>query len=73
MDKKAFNKYLVNGALTKETEAQFERDSEKHFRSHPELPNGRDFRFNRAFSSRADKKYRSNFDSVFPNSPGAKL
>lgn len=43
---------------------------EKHFRSHPELPNGRTFLFNRERDTKADKNYRDNFDSIFPNAPG---
>lgn len=47
----------------------------KHFAStHKELPYGRNFRFfNRVKDVRADRKFRSNFDTVFPNSPGAGL
>lgn len=45
---------------------------EKHFRSHRELPAGRNFRcWNREKDVKADRKYRENFDKVFPNSPGA--
>lgn len=45
---------------------------EKHFKHHRELPNGRNFRcWNRDKDVVADRKYRDNFDSIFPNSPGA--
>jgi hypothetical protein len=45
---------------------------EKHFRSHRDLPNGRNFRWwNADQSPEADRKYRKNFDAIFPNSPGA--
>lgn len=43
---------------------------EKHFKSHPELPNGRDYRFNHTRNAEEDKKFRANFDGIFPNSPG---
>jgi hypothetical protein len=66
----SFDKYTTNGAMSKAQEAQFNRDAEKHFKSHPELPNGRDFRFNSEFDPEADSKYRNNFDRIFPNSPG---
>lgn len=46
---------------------------EKHFqRHHKPLPDGRNFRmWNRDKDTVADKNYRDNFDSIFPNSPGA--
>jgi len=53
-----------------EVEKATDAKIEKHFSSHPELPNGRDFRFNSERDPKADKKYRNNFDSVFPNAPG---
>lgn len=45
---------------------------DKAFRGHRELPAGRNFRcWNRDKDTVADEKYRNNFDSIFPNSPGA--
>jgi len=45
---------------------------ERSFRSHPEMPNGRNFRcWNRDKDAEADKKYLANFDRIFPNSPGS--
>ena len=58
-------------ALAKSVEQATEARIEKHFRSHPELPNGRDFRFNRTRDIEADRKYHQKFDSIFPNAPGA--
>lgn len=60
-------------SLTKAQEAAFERRAEKHFKSHRELPNGRDFRWNQPhqYAVQGDKKFRENFDRIFPNSPGA--
>lgn len=47
---------------------------EKFFSSHRELPNGRNFMcFNHEHDPEADQKYRDNFDSIFPNAPGAGL
>ncbi len=43
---------------------------EKHFKSHPELPNGRDYRFNRERDPVGDKNFRNNFDNIFKSSPG---
>ena len=56
MKANAFDKYKTNGTVTKADEARFNRDAEKHFKSHPELPNGRDFRFNTTFDKKANKK-----------------
>ena len=46
---------------------------DKHFaNTHKELPWGRNFRcFNREKDVVADRKYRANFDKIFPNAPGA--
>ena len=57
--------------MTPQQEAAFERKAEKHFKSHPELPNGRTFRFNHEFNEVEEEKYKANFDAIFPNSPGA--
>ncbi len=53
-------------AVSMATEAKIE----KSFMSHPELPNGRDYRFNHTFTPGENKKFRNNFDSIFKNSPG---
>lgn len=61
--------------MTRHEEAVFEAKAEKHFKSHRELPNGRDHRFNCAGgyikSPERHKIYNANFDKVFPNAPGA--
>lgn len=57
--------------MTRQEEIAFEKKAEKHFRSQRELPNGRDFRWNSEKDPEAERKYRKNFDSIFPNSPGA--
>ena len=46
---------------------------DKYFaNTHKELPWGRNFRcFNREKDVVADRKYRANFDKIFPNAPGA--
>jgi len=51
------------------SEAQMER----HFKSHPELKPGRDYRMEIFHCITEDErdKYRKNFDDVFPNAPGA--
>lgn len=59
------------GAMTAAQEAAFDKRVDKHFQSHRELPNGRNFRWNSEKDPEADRKYRNNFDSIFPNSPGA--
>jgi hypothetical protein len=58
--------------LSAAQEAAFEKKAEKHFKSHRELPAGRNFTcWNRDKDTAADRKYRENFDSIFPNAPGA--
>jgi hypothetical protein len=55
-----------NVNLSAAQEAAFERKAEKHFRSHRELPNGKNFRcWNRDADPEADKKYRDNYDATF--------
>jgi len=55
-------------AIERSTDAQIER----HFRSHRELPNGKNFTcWNRQHQPEADQKFKENFDRIFPNSPGA--
>lgn len=54
-------------AIERATDAKIE----KHFRSHPELPVGRNFHtWNHDRDSDGDSLYRNNFDNIFPNSPG---
>lgn len=57
--------------MTPQQEAIFEKKAEQHFKGQRELPLGRDFRWNSVRDPEAERKYRQNFDSVFPNSPGA--
>ena len=60
--------------MTEQEEAKFDARVEKHFKSHPELPSGRNFVYwNHDKDTEGKKKYRDNFDSVFPNSPGVGL
>lgn len=57
--------------MTPQQEASFERKAEKHFKSHRELPTKRNFRcWNRDKDVQADRKYRQNFDKIFPKAPG---
>lgn len=51
----------------------FKKKREKHFRSHRELPPGRDYRWNvmRYITKKERDAYRKNYDSIFPNAPGA--
>lgn len=56
--------------MTEAEENAFEAKAEKHFKSHRELPNGRDYRFNKSYSKKEDKKFKANFDAIFPNAPG---
>ena len=57
--------------MTRQEEIAFEKKAERHFKSHRELPNGRDYRFNKTYSKEEDRKFKANFDAIFPNSPGA--
>lgn len=53
-------------------ERNFEAKAEKHFKSHRELPPGRNvWAWNREHQPEADRKYKENFDRIFPNAPGA--
>lgn len=56
--------------MTPQQEAAFEKKAERHFKSQRELPNGRDFRWNMTIDPTSEKKYRKNFDTIFPNAPG---
>ncbi len=61
--------------MTPAEEARFERQVEKEFRSHRELPNGRDFRWNTyRFLDQGGNdidRFRDNFDETFPDAPGS--
>ena len=62
--------------MTKQQKDQVERMTdakiEKHFKPHPELPNGRNFHvWGGNNDPEAEEKYRNNFDRIFPNAPGA--
>jgi len=57
--------------MTAQEEIVFEKKSARHFKSQRELPPGRDFRWNSEKDPKAEKRYRDNFDKIFPNSPGA--
>lgn len=56
--------------MTEAEERVFEKRASKHFRSQRELPNGRDFRWNSEKDPKSDKRFRHNFDTIFPNAPG---
>ena len=58
--------------MTEQEERNFDKFEEKYFKSHPELPNGRNFMcWNREKNTKGDRKYKKNFDAIFPNAPGA--
>ena len=60
--------------MTEAEEAQFEVKAEKHFNSHRELRNGRNFQmWNHVPIPGENERYRNNFDATFPNSPGVGL
>lgn len=57
-------------AVERATEAKME----KHFRGYQPVPNGRNFHtWNHTKDIKAEERYRNNFDTIFPNSPGAGL
>lgn len=57
--------------MTPHEEAVFEAKAEKHFASHRELRNGRNFMmWNRDKDPVGDANYRKNYDATFPNSSG---
>ncbi len=60
----------VKAEQSKQVSMATEAKIDKHFMSHPELPNGRDFRFNQTFDKTANRKFQNNFDAIFPNAPG---
>jgi|WetSurMetagenome_2_1015567.scaffolds.fasta_scaffold533235_2 hypothetical protein len=55
--------------------AVFEAKAEQYFAGQRELPKGRDFRWNTfRFNTTQDiENYRTNYDRIFPNAPGAGL
>lgn len=58
--------------MNAQQEATFEKKAENHFKSHRELPNGKNFRcWNRDKDVKADQNYTDNFAATFPNSPKA--
>jgi len=54
-------------------EAKLDAKIERHFRlTHRGVPNGRNFRtWNHEYHPEEDRRYRENFDAIFPNAPGA--
>lgn len=55
-------------------ERNFDAQTERHFKSHRPVPNGRNFRcWNHEYKPEEDRAYRQNFDSIFPNAPGVGL
>lgn len=53
-------------------ERRLDAKIEKHFKSHRDVPNGRNFVFwEHDNDPVARRKYRENFDKIFPNAPGA--
>lgn len=59
--------------MTPQEEARAERLIEKDLKHHRTFPNGRDYRcFVQRFITDDERdSYRSNFDKIFPNAPGA--
>lgn len=61
--------------MTRQEEAIYDQKVEKHFKSHREVPNGRDVRFNcregYIDNPERQKVFSKNFDTIFPNAPGA--
>ena len=59
--------------MTKDEEARFEKKAEQHFKGQRELQCGRDFRWNQPhwYANQGDKKFKQNFDRIFPHAPGA--
>jgi hypothetical protein len=56
--------------MTPQQEAAFDAKVEKHFRSHRELPNGRNFRcWNREANPEGDKLFRENYEQIDWNTP----
>lgn len=63
---KAFKQTVHDDA----SEAVWEQKADKWFKSHRELPTGRDFRWNMKIDKRSERKFRKNFDQIFPDAPG---
>lgn len=60
--------------MNAQQEAAFEAKADKHFKSHRDTPNGRNFLFwDHELTEKDKKNYSKNFDTIFPNSPGAKF
>jgi len=59
--------------MTEQEEKVFEAKAEKYFKSHRELPCGRNFLCFQTVSPESDKKYKENHSKIFPNSPGAEF
>jgi hypothetical protein len=58
--------------VTLAEEAKFEKKAEKSLKSHPELPNGRDFRcFMERGRSDMGQDFENRFDNTFPDAPGS--
>lgn len=57
--------------MTPEQEKKFDKFEQSYFKSQRELPNGRDFRWNMQIDPVSEHSYRENFDTIFPNAPGA--
>jgi hypothetical protein len=59
--------------MTPQQEHAFEVKADKHFKSHRELPPGRDYRWNveRFRSDVANVHFDRNYDRTFPGSPGS--
>ena len=56
--------------MTPHQEATLDAKIEKHFRSHRELPNGRNFRcWNRNADPEGDTNFRSNYDQIDWSTP----
>lgn len=61
--------------MTRQEEAIFEKKAEREFKGQRELPVRRDFRWNKPHwhIKEDDRKFRENFDRIFPLAPGAGL
>lgn len=60
--------------MTPEQERVFDAKVEKHFKSHRELPNGKNFLYwNRDRDPVADQKYKDNYDATFRNAKSSNL
>lgn len=59
--------------MTEMEEKIFDEKTERYFQGQRELPNGRDYRWNtfRFDDKKTKELFRTNYDKVFPNAPGA--